>query len=412
MKCLVIDARLAGIAGDMLISALVDLTGDEEPLRRIAAAISGLDSCRSFSFSVGESEDSFFPAKKLSIGIEEEGVDGKNGLLEAAASVMDTIDISQAALKKAEAVFDDLLYAEKRLHRTGFNRHEIASADTLFDVIGSITLLDSAGFLDGIIHAITPVVGVGDISVRGEKIPGPAPAVLEIFARKKIPFTGKDLDMEFTTPTGAAILANIATTVSPVYPLMTPEATGYGTGTRRNNGNPSNVLRVVAGETSAAVKDSIVMLETNVDDIPGEIVGYTIERLFAEGASDVFVTGALGKKNRPVNIISVISTRQNHLRLTETLMKETGTLGVRIYELPRLVADRTKESITVEVDNKHYPVSLKRSTVGGKLISLKPEYDDLKKIALDTGLSLREVIDIAGKEISDYENRSETKKTP
>ncbi|WP_421909424.1 nickel pincer cofactor biosynthesis protein LarC [Methanolacinia petrolearia] len=410
MKCLVIDSRLAGIGGDMLISALVDLKGDEEPLRRTAEAISGLESCRSFTFSVEKSDDSFFPAKKLSIEIEEGGVDGKDGLLEAASLVMDAIGISPAARKKAEAAFDDLLYAEKRLHRSGFNRHEIASADTLFDVIGSIALLDSAGFFDGIIHAITPVVGAGSISVRGEQVPGPAPAVLEIFARKKIPFSGRDVDMEFTTPTGAAILANIATTVSPIYPPMTPEATGYGTGTRRNNGNPSNVLRVVAGETSAASNDSIVMLETNVDDIPGEIIGYTIERLFAEGAADVFVTGAIGKKNRPVNIISVITNRQNHLRLTETLMKETGTLGVRIYEVPRLVADRTRESINVGVGNKQYQVSLKRTTVGERLVSLKPEYDDLKKIALDTGLSLRETMDIAGKEISDYESRSETEK--
>ena len=403
MKCLVIDARLAGIAGDMLIAALVDLTGNEEPLHETAAAITDLGSCRNFSVSIEESDDSFFPAKKLQIRIEESGIDGKQGLLEAAYLVMDRIGISPAARKKAKAVFDDLLYAEKRLHRTGFSRHEIASTDTLFDVIGSIALLDSAGFFDGTIHAITPVVGAGEINVRGGKIHGPAPAVLEIFARKKIPFAGKDVDMEFTTPTGAAILANITTTVSPVYPFITPEATGYGTGTRRNNGNPSNVLRVVAGETTSAVGDSVVMLETNVDDIPGEIVGYTIERLFAEGAADVFVTGALGKKNRPVNIISVITSRRNHLRLTETLMKETGTLGVRVYEVPRLVADRTRESITVEVDNKHYPVSLKRSTVGGKLISLKPEYDDLKKIALDTGLPLRDIVEIAGKEISDYE---------
>lgn len=404
MKCLVIDARLAGIAGDMLISALVDLTGNEEPLRETAEAIERLESCKSFSFSIEDAEDSFFPAKKLNIKIEESGIDGKKGLLEAASLVMDEISISPAARKRAEAIFEDLLYAEKRLHRTGFSRHEIASADTLFDVIGSTALLDSAGFFDGVIHAIEPVVGAGDINVRGEKIPGPAPAVLEIFARKKIPFSGKNVDMEFTTPTGAAILANVASAVSPIYPPMTPEATGYGTGTRKNNGNPSNVLRVVAGEIKGGINDSIVILETNVDDIPGEIVGYTVERLFAEGAADVFVTGALGKKNRPVNIISVITNRQNHMRLTEILMRETGTLGVRIYEVPRLVADRTRESITVEVNNKRYPVSLKRSTVGERLIALKPEYDDLRKIALDTGIPLREIVEITEKEILDYSN--------
>lgn len=405
MKCLVIDARLAGIAGDMLISSLVDLTGNEEPLHETADAIEKLDSCKSFSFSIEDAEDSFFPAKKLSIEIEESGIDGKKSLLEAASLVMEGVSLSPEAEKKAEAIFNDLLYAEKRLHRSGFNRHEIASADTLFDVIGSTALLDSAGFFGGVIHGIEPVVGAGDINVRGKKIPGPAPAVLEIFARKKIPFSGKEVDMEFTTPTGAAILANVASTVSAIYPPMTPEATGYGTGTRRNNGNPSNVLRVVAGEIKGEVNDSIVILETNVDDIPGEIVGYTVEKLFSEGAADVFVTGALGKKNRPVNIISVITNHQNHMKLTEVLMRETGTLGVRIYEVPRLVADRTRESIDIKVKNKKYPVSLKRSTVGGRLIALKPEYDDLKKIALDTGIPLREIVEIAGREISGYSDK-------
>lgn len=398
MKCLVIDARLAGIAGDMLIAALVDLTRNEEPLHEIAEAIAGLDSCKSFSFSVEEAEDSFFPAKRLDIEIEESGIDGKEGLLEAAEIVTDGISLSPEGRKKAFAVFDDLLYAEKRLHRSGFNHHEIASADTLFDVIGSVALMDSAGFFDGIIHAIEPVVGAGEINVRGTKIPGPAPAVLEIFARKKIPFSAKNVDMEFTTPTGAAILASVASVFSPVYPAITPGGVGYGTGTRRNNGNPSNVLRIVEGESGALVNDSIIILETNLDDIPGEIIGYTMERLFAGGASDVYVTGAMGKKNRPVNIISVITNRQKQLRLTEILMRETGTLGVRVYEVPRLVADRTRESIGVAIGDREYPVSLKRSTVGGRLISLKPEYEDLRKIALETGLPLREVMRIAKKD--------------
>ena len=148
MKCLVIDAGLAGIAGDMLIAALVDLTGNEEPLHDTAKAISNLESCKSFSFSISDAEDSFFPAKQLNIEIEESGIDGQKGLLEAASIVMDDIGISQAAGKKAEAIFEDLLYAEKRLHRSGFSRHEIAAADTLFDVIGSMSLLDSAGFFE------------------------------------------------------------------------------------------------------------------------------------------------------------------------------------------------------------------------------------------------------------------------
>ena len=133
---------------------------------------------------------------------------------------------------------------------------------------------------------------------------------------------------------------------------MTPTRTIYGAGTRPNVAG-ANILRVVECETSDLVEERIVLLETNLDDISGEVVAHALGRLLEEGAIDVFVTPAIGKKNRPVQVISVITDRERYARLLTVLMEETGTLGVRVREEPRLVADRRRETVEVVVGGTH-----------------------------------------------------------
>jgi hypothetical protein len=196
--------------------------------------------------------------------------------------------------------------------------------------------------------------------------------------------------MEMTTPTGAAIFANITHRIVEAYPPMTPLRVGYGTGSRSVQGRPS-VLRVAEGWNYDAIQDRIIMLETNLDDVPGETIGHTVERLREAGAVDVFVTTASGKKNRPVQILHIITNHQDYPGLLEILMDETGTLGVRILDIPRLVAHRTRQVIRVTVRGEAFDVSVKTSTVNGKVLAKKPEYDDLKKIAQHLGLPLHRV---------------------
>jgi hypothetical protein len=123
------------------------------------------------------------------------------------------------------------------------------------------------------------------------------------------------------------------------------------------------------------------MLETNLDDVPGETVGYVVERLREAGAVDVYVTTASGKKNRPVQILHIITNQLDYPGLLEILMEETGTLGVRILDIPRLVAHRSRQPMRVTVEGQEFDISVKTSTVNGKLIAKKPEYEDLKRIA-------------------------------
>jgi uncharacterized protein (DUF111 family) len=195
--------------------------------------------------------------------------------------------------------------------------------------------------------------------------------------------------MELTTPTGAALLANLARVVT-LFPAMTPLRTGYGAGAG-DHGSSCRILRVVEGEIDDLTEERIVLLETNLDDVDGETIGYTRERLFSAGAVDVFITPAQGKKNRPVNVLSVITTREDYLPLVRLLMDETGTLGVRIREEPRLVADRVNEKIRVLVRNQPFTVRIKISRSLGKVIAVKPEYEDLKQIARELGIPLRHV---------------------
>ena len=195
--------------------------------------------------------------------------------------------------------------------------------------------------------------------------------------------------MELTTPTGAALLANLAGTVTR-FPAMTPLRIGYGAGSKKN-GSGLNILRVVEGEIDDLTEERIVILETNLDDVDGEVIGFAREKLFAAGAVDVFITPASGKKNRPVHIMSVITTHECYPVLIRILMDETGTLGVRVREEPRLVADRTSEKISVLVNGQSFTVRVKTSRAGDRVIAVKPEYEDMKEIALNLGLPLRHV---------------------
>ena len=155
-------------------------------------------------------------------------------------------------------------------------------------------------------------------------------------------------------------------------------------------GRPS-VLRVAEGKNFDAIQDRIIMLETNLDDVPGETIGYTVERLREAGAVDVFVTTASGKKNRPVQILHIITNQQDYPGLLKILMDETGTLGVRILDIPRLVAHRSRQMIRVTVRGEAFEVSVKTSTVNGNVLAKKPEYDDLKKIAQHLKIPLNKV---------------------
>ncbi len=392
MKVLVIDPKIAGIAGDMLLASLIDLTGRPEVLDPLLDAIRKLPWCSRFDCTVTRVDAGGITATRLTLDIEERRAKNDRDLRTSLLSIADEAGLSRTARDRSISILDELLGAEARLHQTGFSRHEIASVDTLFDITGTLLLLDRSGFLEGSIVATPPALGGGYVRTDGGDMPGPAPLTIELLARHRIRYTPVPVDVELTTPTGVALLSVLAERIVDPYPVMTPSRVGYGTGHRPVPGRP-DVLRVVEGEGAPPGEDQMVMLETNLDDISGEAIGYAVERLFEEGAVDVFVTPAFGKKNRPVSVISAMVTESSADRLIRVLMEETGSLGVRVREFRKVVAGRIRETIPVIIAGRRFEVRVKTSNVNGRIFSRKPEFDDLRAIARELHIPLKTIED-------------------
>lgn len=388
MNAILLDPKTGGMAGDMLCAALADLTGSAEPLHSLAGAIATLPRCSVFEIALGRVEVPF-SAAFISITIEEEQGGLDDDIAHEMNEVIQKIGLTSPAAAKANAILADLVSVKNRLHPHAASGHTLASVDTIFDILGPLALLEESGLFSCPMYTTPPALGGGTIHTMGGEVGGPAPAALEICARHRIPVSESPLVMELTTPTGAALLANLADTVTR-FPAMTPLRIGYGAGSKKN-GSGSNILRVIEGEIDDLTEERIVILETNLDDVDGEVIAFAREKLFAAGAVDVFITPASGKKNRPVHILSVITTHERYPVLIRILMDETGTLGVRVREEPRLVADRTSEKIGVFVNGQSFTVRVKTSRAGGRVIAVKPEYEDMKEIALKLGLPLRRV---------------------
>ena len=381
----------------MLCAALVNLTGSARPLYRVADSIMALPWCPVFDIRLGETENGI-RATQVFVSIQEDRSGSGSELAGALDEVVDGVGLSSPARATAHAVLSDLVAAEERLHASGFSRHAVASADTIFDILAPLAILEEAGLFGCPVYTTPPALGGGFILTESGEIGGPAPAALEICARHRFPVSESPFAAELTTPTGAALLVNLAGPVTR-FPAMTPVRIGYGSGTR-NNGSHPGVLRVVEGETGALVEEEIVILETNIDDVTGEVISFTTGRLFEAGAVDVFVTSAYGKKNRPVQVVSVITDADHYQDLVRILMDETGTLGVRIRREPRLVANRHSEQVPVMVRGRSFPVRVKTSGVGNRNIAIKPEYEDMSRIARELHIPLRQVMDEVYRQLS------------
>jgi uncharacterized protein (TIGR00299 family) protein len=223
-------------------------------------------------------------------------------------------------------------------------------------------------------------VGSGEVRTRHGILPVPAPATIALLAGARV--RGIDVTGETVTPTGAALLRAAEADYGPM-PAMRPVRTGYGAGTKRFPGRP-NVLQAVLGETESAPvgEEELVQLETNLDDVTGEVLGHLVGRLLAEGALDAWSVPAVMKKGRPAHIVHVLCRPGDVARLREVLFAETGTLGVRDRQVNRTALPRT----TSVVDVGGHTVRVKRGPYGAKC-----EYEDLRAAAEALGLPLREV---------------------
>ena len=303
--------------------------------------------------------------------------------------IVEESSLPAKAVERASAVFCRLAEAEAIAHRTSLqdtHLHELGELDTLVDVVGSIAGLDLLG-VERLYSSPLPS-GSGVTKSAHGMLPIPSPATAALFAMARAPVVpppaGASDAGEMVTPTGAAILTTLATFRQP---SMNLERVGYGLGSRDSRYYPNALALWLGQEPGAAYTTDLAMIETNIDDMSGELLGYVQERLLELGARDVWFTPIQMKKSRPGSMISAIVPSELEPRAISLVMRETSTLGVRVRPLARYEAER--ESIEVDTSLGRIEVKVKRRE--GKSVGVSPEYEACRRVALERGLPLLDV---------------------
>ena len=397
-KLMVIDPQQAGISGDMVLGALISLGANKKLVSQTIEKIPNyLRNCEKIKLEVKETTRGEIRGIRVKIKTEEKFTFRKGGELKEATKKF--LDESNFSNKTKNFVLDcllTLLKAEAKIHGStieDLRLHETGSADTLADILGvAVALEDLKVFEDFEVYSLPVCVGGGNIQTTHGPLSIPTPATLEILTQKKFPFKGTNIEEELATPTGVSILTCLAKPINH-FPLMKGIRIGYGAGEKNFEFLP-NILRIVVGKPlNKFFEDEIYIIETNLDDVDGEVVGYLIEKLFKEGAKDVFVTPCIGKKGRPMFVVKTITSMEKMEKMVNLIFDETGTLGVRVYPCKRFILYREIQPYILNINGKTFKIKVKiAKDPTGKIIQTKPEFEDLKKIASETGKSLREIV--------------------
>jgi uncharacterized protein (TIGR00299 family) protein len=309
-------------------------------------------------------------------------------------AIIGSMDLPEGVASDARGVFDRLDAAEAAVHGTdpgAVRFHEVGEDDAVADVVGVCLLLAD---LDPDRVVTTPVaVGGGEVTASHGTYPVPAPAVVELAGAAEWDLRGGPVEAELLTPTGAALLAELAEGVASL-PSLRVRASGYGAGTIEVDGRP-NVLRAIRGDERGGLRrEDIAVLETNVDDVSPEVLGDLQSSLADAGARDVSVTPTTMKKARPGHLVRVVVRPADAERVARRLAAETGTLGVRETGAGhRWVADRRLESVEIEVGGTPHEVTVKVATdAEGALLDVSGEFDDAAALARATGRPTRELL--------------------
>jgi uncharacterized protein (TIGR00299 family) protein len=379
LKTLYLDA-FAGISGDMMLGVLVDLGAPVDILRDTAHRL-GLSEA---NITATRTERKGFGAAKVQVRVMDREV------VRTYAHIKELIegsDLSPQAKERSQKVFALLAEAESRIHSRNIEQvhfHELGSADTLVDVVGSVVCLEYLG-VEELLCSPLPM-GTGMIKTSHGVYPVPAPAVTEIL--RGVPVYSSGIPTEIVTPTGAAIVAALASEFC-LLPPMRIQSVGYGAGDR--DLEIPNVLRGFLGQRETAARgrtrERRMVFSANIDDMNPEIYPYVMERLFEAGAEDVWLIPIQMKKSRPAVTISVLVPPSSEEEIKEVLFAETKTLGIRIEEVDKEYLDRE----VMEVSTGFGTIRVKVARREGRPLNVAPEYEDCRRAALRHGVPLKEV---------------------
>ena len=377
----------SGISGDMTLGALIDLGVPVKYLENHLYSIPLKD----FDITVTPVHRNGIKAMSVSVGIYD---DRTARHFADIRSLIENSPLSEGIKSTSLQIFERLAASEAHIHNCSIEEvhfHEVGGIDAIVDIVGTVICLDYLG-IESIIASHIPL-GKGFFTCSHGRLPVPAPATLDIL--KGVPVYGSDIPHELVTPTGAAIIVTLAEGFSSM-PDMTMANTGYGAGQRELEEKP-NVLRIVTGTQSEAnacspdevSEDQIYILETCIDDMNPELFGYLMDRLFEDGALDVYWIPVYMKKNRPGTMLEVLCHPAEKDNLIRWILSETTTLGVRYYESRRRLLWRDR----FEIKTIYGDIPVKRIKDLQGNIRIVPEYDVCEKIALEQSIPLRIVYD-------------------
>ena len=429
----------SGISGDMFLAALLDAG---MPLQHLQAQLALLKLPEPFEISVAPTHKGALVASLLEIKLaphrhdhadehlhtvqehehehtEEEHPAHEHMVHEHSAhdhprnyaeirQLIDASGLSPAVKASSQAIFQRLAEAEAQVHGVPVDEvhfHEVGAVDSILDTVGAAIGLEYLGIQR--LYASPLPLGSGTVNTQHGLLPVPAPATLRLLTAARAPVVPSQAQVELVTPTGAAILAALATFQQPAMTL-----TGLGMGAGRRELPWPNVLRILLGESEAAalpdenprsVGDEntrsvgMVVIETNIDDSSAQALGHVMGRLFSAGALDVYFTPIYMKKNRPATMLSVIARKSDEASLARLILEETTTFGMRVQPIYRYEAERSFRTVQTEYGE----VPLKLKILDGKVVQAAPEYDVCARLASEHNVPLAKVYAAAARKMEE-----------
>ncbi|MFN6963352.1 MAG: nickel pincer cofactor biosynthesis protein LarC [Pyrinomonadaceae bacterium] len=368
----------AGASGNMILAALISLGVDaaelEAELRKLNIG--------EFALELSQVDRSGINSLHVEIKVPHEHA---HRHLSDIQKIIEASDLKQSVKERAVRIFTRLAEAEARVHGIDVGKvhfHEVGAMDAIVDIVGACIAFEMLGVERFVSSRIN--VGSGFVKMAHGNFPVPPPAVAELL--KEAPIYSAQVEGELTTPTGAAIISTVCDEFGEL-PDLKVAAVGYGAGTREYKDFP-NVIRLMLGEAagtsrSGQIVETLVQIETNVDDATPQILGFVMERAFEIGALDCWFTPIQMKKNRPASMISILCDEAKADELKELLYRETTTLGVRVLRVERECLPRE----VVRVETSLGSVDVKIARLSGEIVNAMPEYDQVKSLARNNELS-------------------------
>jgi uncharacterized protein (TIGR00299 family) protein len=380
----------SGISGNMFIGALLDVGWPEEALRETISAlpVSG------YELIIEKVVKNGIAATHFDVELDPTEHQPHRHLRHI-VEIIEAADLSAQVKERSIAVFTRLAEAEAKVHNTTVEKihfHEVGAVDAIIDVVGTVSGLETLGIEKVLAGNLR--TGFGFVQCAHGSMPIPAPATAELLAG--IPYKQGDIEKELITPTGAALIATLCDGFGDRPDGFITEKTAYGAGGW--DLDIPNVLRAEIGFLNIQNEQSLVLIETNIDDCSPQVISYAMDRLFAAGALDVWQTPILMKKGRSGVKLSILCSILIKKELERIIFEQTSSIGIRSYPVERTALERREQT----VETPWGPVRIKVSSLNGKIYSATPEYDDCRALAEQNDVPLKQVMNAAHSESLPY----------